>query len=251
MTGAAHGMPCWYELSAASLEGAKAFYSKALGWSVADSGTPGMQYWLATAGDDMVAGMMTAEAGQPLGWTPYFTVTSCDDSSTLAASLGATVIVPPADIPDTGRFSILIDPQGAGFGLLQPLPGGMGRAFDQQKPGHGNWHEVICADPLAAVAFYGKLFGWTMAQEMQMGPDMTYRILACNDVQVGGTFAPSPPAPAYWKVYFGVPSVKAAMQTVTAAGGRVLRGPDEVPGGAFTVQIEDAQGARLALVGGA
>lgn len=249
MTRSQHGMPCWYELTASSLTGAEAFYGKVMGWSVADSGTPGMQYWIAKAGEVMVAGMMAADAGEPLGWAVYFTVDNCDATAALAATLGATVVVPPADIPDTGRFAILIDPQGAGFGILQPLPGGLGGAFDQQKTGHGNWHEVITADPLAALDFYQTLFGWTVAEEMQMGPDMTYRIIACNGQQIGGTFAPSPPAPACWKAYFGVASAKAAMDTVTAAGGRVLRGPDEVPGGAFTVQIEDAQGVRLALVG--
>ena len=249
MTRSQHGMPCWYELSCATLAGAEAFYGKVMGWSVADSGTPGMQYWIAKAGEVMVAGMIAAEPGQPLGWTVYFTVDNCDETAALAASLGATVIVPPADIPDTGRFSILIDPQGAGFGILQPLPGGQGGAFDQQKMGHGSWHEVITADPLAALDFYQKLFGWTMDSEMQMGPDMTYRIIACNGQQIGGTFAPTPPAPAYLKAYFGVASAKAAMDSVTTAGGKVLRGPDEVPGGTFAVQIEDAQGVRLALVG--
>jgi predicted enzyme related to lactoylglutathione lyase len=37
----------------------------------------------------------------------------------LAASLGASVIADPADIPGTGRFAVLIDPQGAAFALFQ------------------------------------------------------------------------------------------------------------------------------------
>lgn len=244
-----HGLPCWYELSAGDIAAAQAFYSAILNWTVTDSGTPGMDYRIASAGQAMVAGMMQAEAGQPLAWTTYFAVNDCDATAAQATSLGATVAMPPADIPDTGRFAVLIDPQGATFGLLQPLPGGMGGAFDQQKTGHGNWHEIVTADPQKALEFYSALFGWTPSREVQMGPDMLYRIFACNGLDIGGTFAPNPPAPAWWKVYFGAPSTKASQTAVPAAGGRVLHGPDEVPGGNYTLQIEDPQGVRLALTG--
>ncbi len=248
MTQSLHGMPCWYELSASDLGGAKAFYGKVMDWAVADSGTPGMQYWIARAGDAMVAGMMKAENGQPLSWTIYFTVDNCDATAALAASLGATVIVPPADIPNTGRFAILIDPQGAGFGILQPLPGGMGGAFDQQKPGHGNWHELIVPDPIKGLTFYSKLFGWSKSRTVEMGPDMTYHVFKLGDLDLGGSCT-LPDAAPHWKPYFGITSAKAAIETVKAAKGKVLHGPDEVPGGAFTLQIEDTQGVRLALVG--
>ena len=250
MTQSFHGLPCWYELTAADLPGAKAFYSAVLGWSVADSGMPGMDYWVATTGDTMVAGMMAAEdPAQPKAWLTYFAADNCDETTALAASRGATVIVPPTDIPNTGRFSILTCPQGAGFGLLQPLPGGTGGAFNPQKSGHVMWHDIVTADPAKALEFYSALFGWTVSRTMQMGPDMTYHVIARDGLDIGGAFAPSPPAPSYWKPYFGVVSAKAAMATVTAAGGKILRGPDEVPGGAFTLQGEDAQGIRIALVG--
>jgi predicted enzyme related to lactoylglutathione lyase len=35
-----------------------------------------------------------------------------------ATELGASVIVEPRDIPGTGRFAVLLDPQGAAFGLF-------------------------------------------------------------------------------------------------------------------------------------
>jgi predicted enzyme related to lactoylglutathione lyase len=243
-----HGLPCWYELGTNDLAGATAFYAATLGWSVADSGTPGMTYLLAKAGETMVAGIMKAEGMQPVAWSIYFAVDNCDATVAAATALGAKVYMPPADIPNTGRFAVLGDPQGATFALLQPLPGGTGGAFDQQKMGHGNWNELITPDPTAALVFYGKLFGWTESRAMEMGPGMTYHLIAREGLDIGGTCA-LPGVPPHWKPYFGVASAKAAMAAVTAAGGRVLHGPDEVPGGAFTVQIADPQGATLALVG--
>lgn len=241
-----HGAPCWYELSTSDIASAQEFYSKILGWQIADSGTPGMDYRLAKVGDTMVAGLMQGE-GQPTAWTIYFAVDEADKTYAEAIAKGATSIVPPADIPNTGRFALVLDPQGAAFGILQPLPGGQGGAFDQAKMGAGNWQEIITTDPLAAMEFYSSLFGWTITRSLPMGP-MTYHIFARNDVEIGGAFA-FPGAPTRWKPYFAVPSAKATLTTVPAAGGTVIRGPDEVPGDAWTVQINDPQGAVLALVG--
>lgn len=243
-----HGLPCWYELASPDTAGAQGFYEKVLGWSWADSGTPGMTYVIASIGGTMVAGMMRTEPGQPAAWSVYFAVDDCDATVAKAEGLGAKVIVPPNDIPNTGRFAVLCDPQGAGFALLQPLPGGSGGAFDQQKPGHGNWQELVTPDPKAALAFYGALFGWTESRAVPMGPEMTYHIIAREGQDIGGTCA-LPGAAPQWKPYFAVVSAKGAVDAVVAAGGRVLHGPDEVPGGAFTLQIADAQGIPLALVG--
>jgi predicted enzyme related to lactoylglutathione lyase len=195
--------------------------------------------------------MMQAEPGQPQAWGIYFAVDDTDATVVAAKALGATVIVPPADIPGTGRFAVMIDPQGAGFSILQPLPMDTppeASAFDQKRNGHGNWNELITPDPAAALAFYGDLFGWTQTGTVPMGPDMTYYIIGRDGQDIGGTCALPGQAP-HWKPYFGIASANAALAAVTAAGGTVLHGPDEVPGGAFTVQIKDAQGVALALVG--
>ena len=201
-----HGLPCWYELASTDCDPSQAFYSAVLGWTWTDSGMPGMTYMIAKADDVMVAGVMPAMPGQPVAWSIYFAVNDCDATVAQAAGLGAKVIVPPTDIPNTGRFAILLDPQGAAFAVLQPLPtdGSGGQAFDQQKMGHGNWHDLVTSDPAAALEFYGTLFGWTISRSMQMGPDMTYHLIARAGLEIGGAFT-APGAPPFWTPYFGVP----------------------------------------------
>jgi predicted enzyme related to lactoylglutathione lyase len=49
---------------------------------------------------------------------PYFQVADCDASAAKAAALGARLMIGPQDIPTTGRFAILTDPQGAIFALF-------------------------------------------------------------------------------------------------------------------------------------
>ena len=246
----AHGLPCWYELATNDTETAKAFYSMVLGWTWADSGMPGMTYLLAKADAAMVAGLFPADPAMPQGWTHYIAVDDADALVEKATALGGSIVVHPTDIPNTGRFAMLIDPQGASFAILQPLPDGTGGAFDQSKSGHGNWHDLASPDAAAALAFYAALFGWTEASAMQIGPSMTYHVIARGDLQFGGIFSEAGyDGPARWTVYFGAPSVRAAVDLVKAAGGQVQHGPAEVPGGALIIHCTDPSGAVFALVG--
>ena len=56
----------------------------------------------------------------PPYWMPYFQVADCDASVEKAKQLGASIAVPPMDIPNTGRFSVIADPQGAMFAVFTP-----------------------------------------------------------------------------------------------------------------------------------
>jgi predicted enzyme related to lactoylglutathione lyase len=50
---------------------------------------------------------------------PYFQVTDCDGSVAKAKELGGRLMVGPNDIPSTGRFAIVSDPQGAMFAVFK------------------------------------------------------------------------------------------------------------------------------------
>jgi predicted enzyme related to lactoylglutathione lyase len=242
------GTPCWYELTTKDLDAAEAFYGKVIGWDISDSGMEGMDYRLAKAGGSMVAGLM-AMPEAPTFWLLYFAVDDCDATARAAEAEGATVHRPPTDIPGVGRFAILTDPQNASFAILQPLPGSEGGAFDQAKLGHGNWHELYATDPEAALAFYGKLFGWTESRRMDMGEMGFYHLIAHNGTEIGGVFDPGPGAPPHWLPYFGVDGAESALARITGGGGTLRNGPMEVPGGAWIVQAADPQGAGFAVVG--
>lgn len=120
-----HGNPIWYELttSKGKLVAAERFYGTVFGWTIEDSGMEGFDYHLASAGDDMVAGLMSMPADSaelPPFWMIYFAVDDADAFLVDAGKAGARIHQPVHDIPGTGRFAILADPQGAVFGILQP-----------------------------------------------------------------------------------------------------------------------------------
>lgn len=259
-----HGNPCWYELGTRDLDGATAFYQRILGWQIVDAGMEGVDYRLAKAGEDMVAGAMSTTAQEespPPNWLIYFAVDDCDKSLADLAATGGRVLKGPDDIPGTGRYAIVVDPQGAAFGLLQPdmshmsaadrakAEAGQG-AFDQNKAGHGNWNELMSSDPRAALAFYCGLLGWTKGEAMDMGAMGTYQLIRRKDVDIGAIMGlGNSPVPA-WLPYFGIANTAtASADAIQAAGGKVHHGPAEVPGPAYIVIAQDPQGAWFAVVG--
>jgi hypothetical protein len=161
-------------------------------------------------------------------------------------------VTDPQDVPGTGRFAVLTDPQGAAFGVLQPEPmedGSIGSAFDQAAEGHGNWHELMTSDPAAAFDFYAKHFGWTKGETLDMGEMGAYQLFGRAGADIGGIMGLGDVPMPVWLPYFGVNDVQAAITAITAGGGHLHHGPMEVPGGAHVAVFNDPQGAWFAIVG--
>lgn len=258
------GNPCWYELgtTGGALKDAGAFYKKVMGWEIADSGMPDFTYHLASSADGMVAGLMENPSDPPNippHWTIYFAVDDLDRSVADASAAGAQVFVPPTEVPGTGRFAMLADPQGAAFGLLQPDMSQMSaedRAqaeanapFDQSKIGHGHWNELMTTDPEAGLAFYATLLGWQKSTPVPMGETGVYQLFSHNGTDIGAVQSMGNAPVPNWLAYFGTSSVTEAMARITDNGGTLIHGPQEVPGGAFIAIALDPQGAAFAVVG--
>ena len=66
----------------------------------------------------------------------------------------------------------------------------------------------------------------------------------------GGMMTKTPETPApFWLYYFNVDAVEAAMARVKDAGGQIIHGPMQVPGGSWIAHCLDPQGAIFAMVG--
>ena len=59
--------------------------------------------------------------GSLLSLLKPFVTTDCEKMANKAQELGAIICVPPTDIPDVGRFSVINDPQGATFSIIEVL----------------------------------------------------------------------------------------------------------------------------------
>jgi predicted enzyme related to lactoylglutathione lyase len=114
------GVFVWDELVTSDVEGAKPFYGELFGWASEDVDMGESTYTMFRSGKTNIAGCLARRDDEvPPHWYPYLATDDVDASTEKAKALGATVYVPPTDIPEMGRFSVLGDPTGATFGLFQ------------------------------------------------------------------------------------------------------------------------------------
>ena len=122
----AHGTFCWNELMTRDVKAAGKFYSELIGWEVADSGMPGMDYSMFKAGGKEAGGMMVMPGEVPdqvpSHWMAYIAVDDVDGLVGKIPGLGGTILHGPQDIPGVGRFITVQDPAGATVGMIQLAP---------------------------------------------------------------------------------------------------------------------------------
>ena len=119
----AHGAFCWNELSTTDAWAAKKFYAELFGWEYKAGDVDGHAYAEIMANGRPVGGIhqMGEEFGgeMPPHWMPYVAVADVDEAARRAGELGGKVCVPPTDIPNVGRFSVITDPTGAAISLIK------------------------------------------------------------------------------------------------------------------------------------
>jgi predicted enzyme related to lactoylglutathione lyase len=118
---AENGTFCWNELFSPDPAASVKFYLE-LGFASSaemDMGPMGTYYLLKDATGTPRAGIMKNATPMPPNWTPYVQVANADATLAKAKKLGGNVVAGPEDIPNVGRFGILIDSSGAALGVLQ------------------------------------------------------------------------------------------------------------------------------------
>lgn len=250
-----HGTPIWYEYLAEDADRAQGFYAAVLGWQAAGSGMPGMDYRILSAPDGApVGGLMAQPAGaqMPAGWLGYFAVEDVDATVAAAGAAGAAVLMPPTTMEGVGRMALIADPQGTPFYVMRGSSEDASTSFQgpaEASPGHVVWNELTTPDQDALMRFYGPLLGWRHEGAMPMGPLGDYRFLHAGTTGLGASMDVPPGGAPGWCFYVLVPDVDAAVGRLGAAGGRVLQGPDPIPGGDLSVVAQDPTGARFGFVG--
>src|SRR5262245_36675664 len=120
---------------------------------------------------------------------------------------------------------------------------------------HGKfiWYDVMTTDCRAAESFYGKVFGWR-AQDSGMG-DRSYTLFSAGKTTVGGLMpipeeAKAMGVPPCWTGDGAVDDVDGYAKRIGQAGGKVRRGPEDIPGvGRFAV-VADPHGAVFIIIKG-
>ena len=249
-----HGVPCWVECLTPDPAATGRFYASMFGWQLEGSGPlpgDGREYLVARLRDREVAGVAPLPPADAAGevspaWFTQVRVDDADAAAERVRAAGGSVIAGPMDLPPVGRLVVLEDPSGARIGAFQPT--GRGGAELVNEPGAWSMSALVGADPAAAAAFYGAVFGWD-AEEWQ-GVTL-FRLPGF----VGGEPAQPVPrdvvavgmpgdGPARWDVDFWTDDADRVAATAAERGGRVLVAPHE-RAGFRSVVVADPAGATF------
>ena len=248
-----HGQFVWYELTTPDIDASRRFYPPITGWGTQQFDK---DYTMWTSGGVPFAGIFNLGAEQrargiPPNWMPYVEANNIDETARKVTSLGGKVVHGPQDIPGTGRFAVVQDPQGAVFGIYKSNK--PSKSWDgTQVRGRFSWHELMTTDWPKAFDFYRTLFGWEKTGEMDMGGGNKYFMYG-KGKPFGGMFNRMPEmagVPPFWLCYVHVKDVKKAVETAVRDGAQLKNGPMDVPGGSIAI-LSDPQGAAFAVHQGA
>src|SRR4051812_36991845 len=245
------GTPSWVDLATSDVDASVKFYGELFGWEAADAGDPEETggYRMFTRNGKMVAGVGPAQQeGQPTAWTVYVATEDADEAASKAGDADGQVFMPPFDVMEAGRMTIMADPAGAVFGLWQA--GQHKGAQLANEPGTFCWNELLTRDIEKPKEFYKAVVGWD-AVTSEMG-QMTYTEFKLDGRSIAGMMEmgdrfPSE-VPPHWNIYFGTDDVDASVDKAKELGGEAMFEPMDSPAGRLG-GVVDPQGGRFSLIG--
>jgi uncharacterized protein len=242
----------WYELLTTDMAAATKFYGDVVGWSALPSSTSRVPYTLFKAGDHATAGLLELPPeGLKMGarprWMGYVGVKHVDAAADQIRRLGGAVYVPPTD-SNIGRISVVTDSEGALFAVIGQPQVAVQQPEDSAKPGRFGWNELFATDLQKQSTFYREVLAWQRDDTEDRFAN-AYLTFSAGGQIVAGALKNSDPTPPFWLFYVNVEDIDAAVERVSAAGGRAGYNDAELPGGVRIAYCSDPQGATFALQG--
>ena len=247
-----HGAFSWADNATTDQDGSKAFYTAVFGWDYRDAPIGDGAVYSMALKDGVEAAAIAPQQpdepsqGIPPHWNNYVTVDDVDAVSARVNELGGNLVVPPFDVMDVGRMSVLVDPVGGVLCLWEARESIGARVVNE--PGALSWNDLNTQDVEAAKTFYGELFGWTFEKIPNIEVD--YWVIKNGDRSNGGIVGVHEGIPSFWVPYFGVDSIDAAIETVKANGGKVFVEKTPTGGNNSFAVLSDPIGAAFAIVEG-
>ena len=252
----------WYELMTPDPAGSKRFYDAVVaGWTIEAQPSGEMDYRMTSRSDGGNSGgvlrlteEMQGHGARPC-WLGYLGVPDVDAAVARVEEDGGRTLMPGHDIRGVGRIAMVTDPDGAPFYLMTPTapagrPDAESDVFSVDRPQHVRWNELQASDQDRSVAFYTRHFGWRQEGDMDMGDFGSYRFLYQGETMIGAIMPRMPQVPQVaWTFYIGVGDIDRAADAARAGGGTILHGPNQIPGGEYSLTAVDPQGAVFGLVG--
>lgn len=155
------GVTCWVDIEVVDVEEAARFYGVLFGWTFLDVGRK-PRYLIAQRDRQDAAGISQRPVDEPIArpaaWNTYISVREINPVADHLVSAGGRIAESPSNFVEGALIASCLDPEGIPFRLWQSQE--RYGAQVANTPGAWNFSDLHTADPSAATAFYGGLFGW-------------------------------------------------------------------------------------------
>jgi predicted enzyme related to lactoylglutathione lyase len=202
-------------------------------------------------------GARSAEyAHLPLQWMPHIQVADVAASVERALDLGGSELVHAKDDDGKSQWAVLLDPNGAAFGIIpvasaEAIPPTDGAAV---RVGRISWLDLTVSDASATRDFYRQVVDWSV-QDVEM-EDASERYADYNMFGDDGNPAAGVchargvnlGLPPIWMIYLPVGDLAESVRRVREEGGKIIKTTRGNDGEYAYAVVEDLVGAYLALV---
>jgi hypothetical protein len=204
-----------------------------------------------------------AYAHLPLQWMPHIQVADVAASVERALALSGNVLMHAKDDAGTSQWAVLLDPNGAAFGIVplipaEALPPDDGAASrDTAAPvGRIAWLDLTVADASATRDFYRQVIGWAVQPvAMEDGGERydDYTMLGDDGNPAAGVCHArglNLGLPPVWMLYLPVGDLAESLRRVQEEGGKVVTATQGKDGEYLYAAVQDPVGVYLALMPG-
>ena len=194
----------------------------------------------------------------PLQWMPHIQVTHVAASVERALDLGGTELMHGKADDGRSQWAVLIDPNGAAFGITPVVAAEAIPTVDGDTPPMGriSWLDLTVTDAPETRDFYRQVIDWSV-QDVEMGAGgeqySDYIMLSADGDPAAGVCharGVNQDLPPVWLIYLPVGDLSESLERVGTEGGRVVKASRSTGGEYTSAVIQDPVGAYLGLVPG-
>jgi predicted enzyme related to lactoylglutathione lyase len=243
----------WLDLETTDLPGAKRFYGTLFGWTYRDYHADGVDYTVALANGNPVAGLVRRrvvnDTERTSAWLPFFSVADMTAAVGRALKSHAEMRSEPENLPLRGRQARLTDPEGAVFALVNSSSGDPSDDVNPRALGSWGSPSLLARDPAGEAVFYQELFGYAVLGDPTDSGFERIRLSSGPHERANvrrlpvGVDAMQP----RWISFVRVSSAADTAREAVTLGGRIVAAKTRAAHGATITLLEDPTGAAFGV----
>ena len=188
----------------------------------------------------------------PLQWMPHFQVADVAASATCAIDMGGKELMHGKDVDGQSQWAVLVDPDGAAFGIIPVVPGESDTARQNERLGCISWLSLAVPNASSSRDFYQQVIGWSakpVGEENSEGYVAKFEMLIDDESAAAENCQfrnEQNSIPSVWLIHLPVDDLVESLRRVNESGGAVI---NEFAEAKYSV-VRDPVGVYLALQNG-